>query len=47
VLSRLAGRLITGPLAFLIAGILDLWSYSLQSFRGRVLARLGTRRVER
>ena len=41
-----AGRLLTGPLAFLIAGILDLLSYSFQSFRGRVLARLGRCRVD-
>jgi len=40
-----AGRLLTGPLAFLIAGILDLWSYLLQSLSGRVLVRLGRRRV--
>jgi hypothetical protein len=45
MLSGVAGRLITGPLAFLIAGILDLWSYLLQSVRGKVLARLGRRRV--
>jgi hypothetical protein len=33
VLSRLTGRLITGPLGFLAAGLLDLASYWLAAIR--------------
>jgi len=39
VLSRAAGRLITGPLAFAIAGIVDLAIYSLHSLLARVKQR--------
>jgi hypothetical protein len=33
--SRLAGRLLTGPIAFLVAGIADLAIYGLGSIRRR------------
>jgi hypothetical protein len=39
VLSRLAGRLITGPLAFAAAGIVDLLTYALHSLGARVKER--------
>jgi hypothetical protein len=39
VFWRAAGRLITGPLAFAIAGIVDLMIYSLHSMLTRVKQR--------
>jgi hypothetical protein len=39
VLSRLAARLVTGPLAFAIAGIVDLLLYALHSLGTRVKQR--------
>jgi hypothetical protein len=35
ILSRAAGRLITGPLAFLLAGLIDLAVFGLRSFAQR------------
>jgi hypothetical protein len=37
MLSRAAGRLVTGPLAFLVAGIVDLASYAIASRRDQPL----------
>jgi hypothetical protein len=39
VLERLAGRLVTGPLAFAAAGIVDVLTYSLRSLGSRVKRR--------
>jgi hypothetical protein len=36
VLNRLAGRLLTGPLAFVLGGALDLGAFAVQSLRARV-----------
>jgi hypothetical protein len=33
VISRLAGRILTGPLAFLMAGLVDLVAYWLDAGR--------------
>jgi hypothetical protein len=33
--SRAAGWLFTGPLAFLLAGVIDLTVFGLRSLRGR------------
>ncbi|HEY5431352.1 MAG TPA: hypothetical protein VIK04_19710 [Solirubrobacteraceae bacterium] len=37
--SRIAGRLVTGPLAFLVGGVLDLLTYAVGSLRARVKVR--------
>jgi hypothetical protein len=39
VLGRLAAWLITGPLAFLIAGVLDLLAFFAAALRARYRAR--------
>jgi hypothetical protein len=39
VVSRIVGRLITGPIAFAIAGIADIVLYTLQSLGARVKQR--------
>jgi hypothetical protein len=33
--SRVAGWLVTGPLAFLVAGVIDLAAFGLRSLRER------------
>ncbi len=35
MLSRVAGWLVTGPLAFLLAGVIDLAEFGLRSLTGR------------
>jgi hypothetical protein len=37
--SRLAGRLVTGPVAFAVAGIVDLLTYAIRSLGVRVKQR--------
>jgi hypothetical protein len=39
VLGRVAGWLITGPLAFLLAGVLDALAFFSAALRARVRAR--------
>jgi hypothetical protein len=39
VLSRVAGRLITGPLAFLLAGAIDVSAFVLGALARRAVAR--------
>jgi hypothetical protein len=34
-LSSVAGRLVTGPLAFLLAGVIDLTAFALRALAGR------------
>lgn len=34
--ATLAGRLLTGPLAFLVAGVVDVAAFALESLRERV-----------
>ena len=41
VLSRALGRVITGPVGFLVAGIIDLSAYWLGAIKRRVGGRLG------
>lgn len=41
MLSALAGRLITGPLAFLVAGLLDVVAYFTSAGRHAIMRRLG------
>jgi hypothetical protein len=36
VRSRIAASLVTGPLAFLLAGVIDLFAFALASLRARV-----------
>jgi hypothetical protein len=45
VVSRVAGRVVTGPLAFLVAGVIDVLAFVIGSlwFRGR--KRLRSRRT--
>jgi hypothetical protein len=38
--TRIAARLVTGPAAFLLGGVLDVMTYALGSIRRRVAARL-------
>jgi hypothetical protein len=38
-MSRLAGRLLTGPLAFLLAGLLDFAAFGVQMLRRRFASR--------
>jgi hypothetical protein len=47
VLSRLAARIVTGPIGFLVAGTLDLASAWGRWAAGRVRARVGQRKRER
>jgi len=35
VASRIAARLVTGPLAFLVGGVIDVVAYAAASARGR------------
>jgi hypothetical protein len=35
VISRLAGRILTGPLAFLVAGLVDVVAYWIDTARRR------------
>jgi hypothetical protein len=44
VLNRLAGRLLTGPLAFALGGALDLGAFAVESLRARVRRPAGRRR---
>ena len=37
--SRIAGRLLTGPLAFLAGGVLDVLTYAVRSLRTRLAIR--------
>jgi hypothetical protein len=39
MLSRIAGRLLTGPVAFFAAGVLDLMLFALGSLRQRYARR--------
>jgi hypothetical protein len=39
VLQRLAGRLVTGPIAFFVAGVLDIGTFVLLSLRERTRRR--------
>jgi hypothetical protein len=39
VRSRIAASLVTGPLAFGVAGLIDLLGYALASLRARIRAR--------
>jgi hypothetical protein len=41
MLSRFAGALITGPMAFLAAGVYDFFAFFLAYARQRVSKRLG------
>jgi hypothetical protein len=39
VFSRVAGRLLTGPLAFFVAGVVDVLAYAAGSLRRRMRSR--------
>jgi hypothetical protein len=41
VLERLAGRLLTGPGAFFLAGLIDLGAFALVALRASARRRLG------
>jgi hypothetical protein len=40
VVSRFAGRVLTGPLAFLVAGVIDVLAFVIASLWFRTLRRL-------
>ena len=42
--ERLAARLVTGPIAFLLAGVVDVSIFTAIALRGAVAARLAGRR---
>ncbi|MBV9424547.1 MAG: hypothetical protein JOZ98_16665 [Solirubrobacterales bacterium] len=41
-LSGLAGRLVTGPLAFLVAGVVDVLAFAPTALGGALAKRLGS-----
>jgi hypothetical protein len=43
VLSRLAGRLLTGPLAFFLAAVIDIGLFVVLAWTHRARKRLGSR----
>jgi hypothetical protein len=43
VLSRIAGRIITGPLAFFLAGMIDVGTFALTALRKAIRDRVGSR----
>jgi hypothetical protein len=43
VFVRVAGRLVTGPVAFFVAGAIDIGAFALQVLGARVRKRLGLR----
>ena len=45
--ERLAARIVTGPLAFLAAGLIDLSVFTGYALRGAVKARISARRGDR
>jgi hypothetical protein len=45
VFSRIAGRVVTGPAAFFVAGMLDLGQFALLSLWGRARRRWRRRPV--
>ncbi|MGB0092022.1 MAG: hypothetical protein WBP81_05755 [Solirubrobacteraceae bacterium] len=44
MLSRIAGRIITGPLAFFLAGMIDVGAFALAALRKAMRDRVGSRR---
>lgn len=40
-LSRLGGRLVTGPIAFALAGVVDVLAFTVVTARARARRRLG------
>jgi flagellar biogenesis protein FliO len=45
VVSRFAGRLVTGPLAFLVAGVIDVLAFVIVSAWCRAVRRLSGGRI--
>jgi hypothetical protein len=41
VLARLPARLLTGPAAFLLGGVIDVLAFAATSARGRIVGRRG------
>jgi hypothetical protein len=41
VLSRLAGRLLTSPVAFFVAGLVDIGGFAFTALRASLRQRLG------
>jgi type IV secretory pathway VirB2 component (pilin) len=41
VLSSVLGRAITGPLAFFVAGVIDVAAFGVQALRARLRRRFG------
>jgi hypothetical protein len=44
-LERLAAQTVTGPLAFLVAGLIDLSVFTGYALRGAIRARIAARRA--
>jgi len=45
LIERCAARIVTGPLAFLLAGLIDLGVFSGYLLRGTIVARIEARRA--